>query len=40
MAQDIGLLTPENFDEYYNEFEQKSLQFDLMPYYEQIKNNS
>ena len=37
MAQDIGLLTPENFDEYYNEFEQKSLQFDLVPFYEKIK---
>ncbi|WP_270873571.1 hypothetical protein [Campylobacter sp. JMF_08 NE1] len=32
-----GLLTPQNFDEYYDKFEQKSREFDLMPYYEKIK---
>ncbi|MDA3046051.1 hypothetical protein OFO10_02645 [Campylobacter sp. VBCF_06 NA8] len=32
-----GLLTPQNFDEYYAKFEQKSREFDLMPYYEKIK---
>ncbi|MDA3055038.1 MULTISPECIES: hypothetical protein [unclassified Campylobacter] len=32
-----GLLTPENFDAYYEKFEQKSREFDLMPYYEKIK---
>ena len=34
----IGLLTPQNFDEYYTKFEQKSREFDLMPYYEKIKD--
>ena len=33
-----GLLTPENFDAYYEKFEQKSREFDLMPYYEKIKD--
>lgn len=38
MAENKGLLTPDNFDAYYDEFEKKSLAFDLMPYYEQIQN--
>ena len=38
IRDDIGLLTPENFEKYYAEFEQKSLEFDIMPYYEKIKD--
>ena len=34
----VGLLTPQNFDKYYAKFERKSREFDLMPYYEKIKD--
>lgn len=32
----VGLLTPQNFDEYYKKFEHKVQEFDLMHYYKQI----
>ena len=38
IRDDIGLLTLENFDAYYAKFEKKSLKFDIMPYYEKIKD--
>ena len=38
LKDDIGLLTTQNFDEYYEKFEQKAKEFDLMPYYEKIKD--
>ena len=34
----IGLLNSQNFDAYYEKFEQKAKEFDLMPYYEKIKD--
>ena len=38
LKDDTGLLTPQNFDEYYEKFERKSREFDIMPYFEKIKD--
>lgn len=34
----VGLLNSQNFDAYYEKFEQKAKEFDLMPYYGKIKD--
>lgn len=34
----VGLLTPENFDDYYERFEKKVREYDYMQFYEQIKD--
>lgn len=39
IRDNVGLLTPLNFDEYYEKIEKKSLNFDFMPYYKQVLKN-